>query len=306
MFMQHGIDIPANTLGNWVMQSGEALSPLALALKAEINNTNNLQADETPVTVLSQKSKGYMWCYHSCKPEDRFVLFEYSNNRSSDTVNATLVNYEGILQTDGYDGYNQMRKKEEIISIGCMAHCRRKFAEIIKIGLTGKADEVIAYIKKLYEVEAKAREEKLDFNARKELRQKYAKPILDEMLTWLQKTEPLAPPKSALGAAITYALNQWKYLCRYVEYGEAEIDNNLAENQIRPFALGRKNWMFIGNENAANTAALLYSLIQTCKLHGINARAYLTYVLNQSGRMLRKEVDPKSLLPQFIDKTLLC
>lgn len=305
IFMQQGIDIPANTLGNWIMQSGEALSPLGLALKTEINNTHNLQADESPVTMLSQKSKGYMWCYNSLEPENRFVLFEYSNNRSSDTVNKTLANYSGIMQTDGYDGYNYLRAKKEIIAIGCFAHCRRKFAEIIKIGITGKADEALAFIKKLYEIEAKAREEKLDFNARKELRQKYSKPILDEMLVWLQKTEPLAPPQSALGKAITYALNQWKYLCRYIEHGEAEIDNNFAENQIRPFALGRKNWMFIGNENAANTAALLYSLIQTCKLHNINARVYLTYVLNQAGKMLRKEIDPRSLLPQFIDKTLL-
>lgn len=305
IFMQQGIDIPANTLGNWVMQSGEALSPLGLALKAEINHTHNLQADETPVTMLSQQNKGYMWCYHSCEPKNRFVLFEYSDNRSSDTVNKTLANYSGIMQTDGYEGYNYMRKKEGIISIGCMAHCRRKFAEVIKIGITGKADEALAFIKKLYEIEAKSREKKLDFNARKELRQKYAKLILDEMLVWLQKTKSEALPQSALGKAISYALNQWKFLCCYIEHGEAEIDNNWAENQIRPFALGRKNWMFIGNKDAANTAALLYGLIQTCKMHSINARAYLTYVLNQTGKMLRKEIDPRSLLPQFIDKSLL-
>lgn len=305
IFMQNGADIPANTLGNWVMQSGEALSLIGVALRSEINNTGILQADETPVVVLDKKGKGYMWCYHSCEPENRFVLFEYSSTRSSDTVNATLANYTGILQTDGYEGYNQIQKKKGIIAVECWAHCRRKFAEIIKIGITGKANEAIGYIKKLYEIETEAREEKLNFAARKKLRQTRAKPILDELLSWLKKTKPEALPKSALGGAITYALNQWEYLYRYIEHGEVEIDNNLAENQIRPFALGRKNWMFIGNADAANTAALLYSLIQTCKLHGINARTYLTYVLHQACKMRHKEIDPKSLLPQFIDKNLL-
>jgi len=305
IFMRQGIDIPANTLGNWVMQSGKILKPLAEALRNEIKNINVLQADETPVTVLKKRGKGYMWCYHSCLPENRFVIFDYSSTRGSIAVNAVLKDYQGILQTDGYQGYNEIHAKENVISLGCWAHCRRKFAEIVKIGITGKAAEAIEYIKKLYKYEKQAHEEKLTFAKRKELRQKKAKPIIDEFKIWLEKTLPCAPPNSALGKAIKYALSQWKHLSEYIDHGEAEIDNNWAENKIRPFTLGRKNWMFIGNENAANIAALLYSLIQTCKMHDINARKYFIYVLNQAKKLSLGTIDPKTLLPQFIDKTLL-
>lgn len=304
MLLQDGIDIPANTLGNWIMQCGEILEPLGEAFWKQLLQTNILQADETPVTLLSNDKQGYMWAYHSLKPENKFIVFEYSNSRSQETVNKRLAEYKGFLQTDGYQGYNQMRFKEGVISIGCFAHCRRHFAEIIKTGIVGKANEAVDYIGQLYAIESDARDKKLDFVQRKELRQQKAEPILRELKQWLDKTMPETPPQSALGKAISYALNQWQYLSAYVSHGEVEIDNNLVENKIRPFALGRKNWLFIGNEKAANIAALLYSLIQTAKLHDIHPRDYLIHVLNQAGKMRRQEIDPASLLPQFIDKKL--
>jgi transposase len=116
----------------------------------------------------------------------------------------------------------------------------------------------------------------------------------------------MAPPTSELGKAIGYALNQWEYLTRYIEYGETEIDNNLVENQIRPFALGRKNWLFIGNERAAQTAAFFYSLIQTCRINKIDPRKYLIYALGKTHQMRRGEINPRDLLPQYIEKSLLC
>lgn len=304
MFQQEGIEIPANTLGNWVMQAGEVLSPLGDALWQQIDKINVLQADETPVKVLTKDSKGYMWCFHSCEPNNRFVVFEYSDNRTGAVADQRLKNYQGILQTDGYIGYNRIRFKKDIINIGCWAHCRRKFAEIVKTTkVRGKAHEVVSYIRKLYIIEDKAKE--LSFAAREKLRQKEAKPILDKMDRWLQKSHSTTAPQSGLGKAINYALNQWPYLYKYIKHGEVEIDNNWCENQIRPFALGRKNWLFAGNTRGAKIAALLYSLIQSCKLNKINARQYLNYVLKQVHKLRRGEINPVSLLPQFIDKNLL-
>lgn len=304
IFLQEGIDIPANTICNWFLQAGEVLSPLKEALKKEIDNTNVLQADETPVKVLQNDNQGYMWGYHSCKPENRFVIFEYNNSRSGKVPSNTLEKYQGILQSDGYSGYNQLRAKKGVINIGCWAHCRRNFVETVKLtNSAGKAYEVVKLIKKLYEVEGEAREQKLDFADRKKLRQKQAPPILQEIKNVINGAA--APPKSALGKAITYAKNQWWYLARYIDHGEAEIDNNWIENQIRPFAISRKNWLFIGNEKAAQTAAFFYSLIQTCRLNKIDARKYLIYVLTKAQQMRRGEIDPSTLLPQFINPTLL-
>lgn len=304
IFNQSGLDIPANTIGNWFMESGEVLSPLSEALWNEITETKVLQADETKVKVLADDIKGYMWGYHSCDPTNRFVVFEYNQSRSAQVVSNTLENYKGILQTDGYSGYNKVGDKEGVVHVGCWAHCRRKFIEVIKItNKTGTAHEIVGLIKKLYDIEDMGRTKGMLALERKELRKKEAKPILEKIHKCLTKSN--APPQSGIGSAINYALNQWKYLERYIEHGEVEIDNNWIENQIRPFALGRKNWLFVGNKRAADIAAFFYSLIQTCKLNNIDTQKYLTYVLRQVGRMRRCEVDPKTLLPQFINRNLL-
>jgi transposase len=304
IFAQSGLDIPANTISNWFMQAGIVLEPLKIALWEQLKESKVLQADETTVKVLAGDLKGYMWVYHSCVPENRFVVFEYNDSRSGKVINNTLENYQGILQSDGYSGYNCMREKEGVIQLGCWAHCRRKFVEVVKLtNKTGTAHEMVGLIGKLYQIEGTAREEKLTFAERQKLRQEKSKPILEKIHKCITKAKP--PPQSAIGRAITYTLNQWEYLERYIDYGAAEIDNNWVENQIRPFALGRKNWLFVGNKNAADTAAFFYSIIQTCKLNNIEPQKYLTYVLKQAHNMRRRRIDPKILLPQFIDKNLL-
>ncbi len=307
IFNQEGLDIPDNTLGNWVMKAGVMLEPLENALWQQIPKSKVLQADETPVLVLSNNKKGYLWGYHGCDPGNRFVIFEYANSRGGKVVNTRLDKYQGILQTDGYSGYNGMRASDDVITIGCWAHARRKFKEITKISKNkkGKAHEGLSYIDSLYHVETAAKKNELDFKLRKELRLKEAKPILDEFKLWLNETAPGVPSKSALGAALFYTMHQWPYLYEYINHGEVEIDNNWIENQIRPFALGRKNWLFLGNEDSAAVSARYYSLIQSCILNSINPRKYLNYVFIQAHKMRRKEVDPKKLLPQFINKKLL-
>lgn len=303
IFAQDGIDLPANTICNWFLQAGEVLEPLKIALKDQLNHSGVLQVDETPVQILKKDSKGYMWCYHSLEPKNKFILFEYYHSRESQAVNNNLKDYQGILQTDGYSGYNAISTKDGVIRLGCWAHCRRKFVDVVKISSTGKAQEILKKISKLYQIENKAREQKLDAVSRQQLRQSQAPPILEEIHTLI--TQTTAPPKSVLGGAITYALNQWEHLTKYVDHGEAEIDNNLVENQIRPFALGRKNWLFLGNEKSAEIAAFFCSIIQTCRINNIDPRRYLIHALSKSSGMRRREINPKNLLPQFIDKSLL-
>jgi transposase len=304
IFAQQSLEIPDNTLGNWVMGAAEALFPLRDAIHQQFSNIYILQADETPVTVLKPHKEGYLWAYHSCDPGNRFIFFEFSLTRSGKNVENRLETYQGLLQTDGYSGYNGFRNKNDVINFGCWDHARRKFADVVKINgnnKSGKAGEMLLLIAKLYQIEDDVK--KRNFNDRKKIRQEKTKPILDLIFSKLQKIH--APPQSTLGKAVTYCVNQWPYLSAYVDYGEVEISNCWIENQIRPFALGRKNWLFVGNEHSANKSALLYSLTQTCRLNGIDPRQYLEYVLSQAPKMRRREINPTSLLPQFINKDLL-
>ena len=304
LMQQVGADIPDNTLGNWVMAAADALYPLGTAMWEQIKKVKVLQADETPVKVLEQDKKGYMWGYHSCDIDNRFIMFEYSLSRGGEIPENRLSKYTGILQTDAYGGYNGLRANENIINIGCWDHARRKFADAIKVNnnnKTGLAGQIFALINKLYKVERDA--ENMSFDERYHLRQKDSKPILNEIYRILSGSSPF--PKSLLGKAVYYAINNKTELIEYIEHGDAEISTCWIENKIRPLAIGRKNWLFVGNVVSANKAALLYSLIQTCILHGIDPRAYLNYALRQSHKLRRKEIEPASILPQFIDKALL-
>jgi len=237
-----------------------------------------------------------------------FHCFRFDLTRSGNVVDGDLDSFRGLLQNDGYAGYNAIRSKEEVIPFGCLAHCRRKFVEVVKIGSVksiGKAQEAIEYFKLLYKIEDKARIEKLTLEQRKKLREKESEPILKQLETWLIQTKSQVPPKSHIGNAIDYTLKQWLYVMKYVHYGEAEIDTNWVENAIRPFALGRRNWLFVGNERSAQIGALFYSLIQSAKLNNLNPRIYLHYILTQVHALRKKEIEAKDLLPHRIDREKL-
>ena len=306
MFARDGIDLPDNTLGNWVMKACDALAPLNDALWEEIKKSQYLQVDETPVKVLNADKKGYMWCYHNPAPDNRYVIYDYHLSRGAEVPKTRLKDFQGLLQTDGYGGYNPLRERDDIINLGCFAHCRRKFCDAQKVSgkkAKGLAAHAVKTIAQLYRIEKKI---KTDANDEKEAyRQEHAKPILNKLFSWLIENKSKVLPKSQLGNAFTYALNQWSQLSAYIDHGEANIDNNWVENKIRPFALGRRNWLFVGNERGGKAAALLYSLIQTCQANGINSRSYFNYILNQSAKLRRGEVEAKTLLPQFIDPDLL-
>ncbi len=303
IFLKRGANIPDNTLGNWVMRAAEALLPLHEASKNQIPHVHMMQADETKIKTVKPNKEGYFWGYHSCDPGNRFILFEYSPSRAAQVPNAMLNKFSGILQTDGYSGYNDLRTKSSVINLGCWDHARRKFTDVIKVAdktKQGKASQLLLLINQLYDIERYVKE--WEFPARKDYRQEKAKPVLD--LIYEEALNVNAPPKSLLGIAITYLINQKPYLIKYIDHGEAHISNIWIENQIRPFALGRRNWLFSGTPESANKAALLYGTIQTCNLNNINARAYLEHVLNQAHAMRRGDVSPTSLLPQFIDKSI--
>ena len=303
IFARLGAVIPDNTLGNWVMRAADALTPLEQAFREQISKVKQLQSDDTKIKTLNPNKEGYFWGYHSCDLSNRFIFFEYSASRSASVPNEMLKDFTGILQTDGYSGYNNLRVKTSIISIGCWDHARRKFTDVVKVAdqhKKGRAAKLLISINRLYEIEREAKE--MNFAERKFYRHEHAKPVLDFIHEEILKID--APPKSLLGVAVTYAKNQWPYLIKYVDYGEVPISNCWMENQIRPFALGRRNWLFTGTPESASKAALLYSLIQTCRMNGIDPRKYLEYVLNMSNAMRRGDISPTSLLPQFIDKSI--
>ena len=231
IFSEKGMDIPDNTLGNWVMGAAEVLQPLRLALSQELLRVKVLQVDETPVTVLKPHKKGYLWAYQSCDPNKRFIFFEFSLSRAAENVNRHLKTYQGLLQTDGYSGYSDLRKQDGVVNFGCWDHARRKFVDVVKVNgqnKSGKAGEMLILMSKLYDIEREAKSK--TFGERKSLRQEKSKPILELIYSRLKKIN--APPQGALGKAVQYALNQWKYLINYVDYGEVEISNCWVENQI--------------------------------------------------------------------------
>jgi transposase len=304
IFERAGAVIPDNTLGNWVMRSAEVLEPLRVASKAQISAVRVMQADETKVQTLKPSRQGYLWGYHSCDMGNRFVIFEFASGRGAVFPNAVLKDFSGILQTDGYSGYNDLRKKEGVISLGCWDHVRRKFVDVVKTldkERTGRAAKLLIPINQLYAIEREAKE--MDPDQRRLYREERSSPVLAAIKADFETIN--APPKSLLGQAVIHIKNQWPYLTEYIHHGAVPISNVWMENHIRPFALGRKNWLFTGTPESANKAALLYSLILTCRMNGVDPRKYLEYVLNQANAMRRKEISATLLLPQFIDKTLL-
>jgi transposase len=303
ILLQNGIDIPDNTLGNWVMGAADVLFPLEQAFWMQLIQSRYLQADETTVKILYPDKKGYIWAYHSLDPKNRFILFEFNLTRSGSVPENRLKGFRGILQTDGYAGYERVGNQENIIRIGCWDHARRKFTDTIKVSgnKTGLAHKCLRLINLLYDIERDIKEATPE--VRYETRQKKSKPILNKLFNLANTIKAL--PKSTLGTAITYLKNNERYLLQYIEDGRMQISNILIENQMRPFAIGRKNWLFVGNESSANKSAFLYSLIQSCKLNKIDFRKYLIYVLNNAHAMRRGDIDLKSLLPQFINPEIL-
>lgn len=280
-----GVDIPRATLANWMIKAGQLVQPLINLLRDQLLAHDLIQMDETTVQVLKEsgkaaQSKSYLWLQRGGPPGHPVVLYDYDPGRGQAVPLRLLAGFKGYLQTDGYDGYNAVVAAQQLTHVGCMAHARRRFSEAVKAqgknGKTGKAHQGLAFIQKLYRVETEARH--LQPEQRRELRQEKAIPILQQLRPWLDQSLPQVPPRSATGKALQYLHNEWDKLIVYLENGRLEIDNNLAENAIRPFVTGRKNWMFSDSVAGVNASANLYSLIETAKANGLEPYAYLRQV----------------------------
>jgi transposase len=302
-----GVDIPRATLANWMIKAGTLIQPVINLLRDRLLEYDILQMDETTVQVLkepgkSAQSKSYLWLQRGGPPQNPIVLYDYDPSRSQLVPSRLLAGYKGYLQTDGYSGYNQVVAHNGLIHLGCMAHARRKFSEAVKAQgknkKAGKAQHGLALIQKLYRVEKQARG--LTPEQRHEHRQSQAKPILDRLRTWLDESLPQVPPGTAAGKALNYMNNEWRKLIGYLEDGRLEIDNNLAENAIRPFVIGRKNWLFSHSVAGVKASANLYSLIETAKACELEPYAYLRYLYTNLPGATSVE-DIEALLPGNID-----
>lgn len=302
-----GIDLPRATLANWMIRGGHLVQPLINLLEDRLLSHDIIQMDETTVQVLKEsgkkaQSKSYLWLQRGGPPHQKVVRFHYGPGRGAGVAKRLLAGFKGYLQSDGYDGYNAVVAANELVHVGCWAHARRRFSDAVKAQRKnkrrGKAHRGLMLIQKLYRVEKQAK--RLDAEKRYEHRQHHAGPVLDEVRIWLDQSLPQVPPTSATGKALHYLHKQWPKLVRYLDDGRIEIDNNLAENAIRPFVLGRKNWLFSDSVKGVKASANLYSLIETAKANGLEPYAYLRYVFAELPKA--DTVDAiETLLPGNVD-----
>src|SRR5690606_24092275 len=247
---RHGIDIPRQTLARWVIQCGEHLQPLLNLMRDRLLGSRVIHCDETRVQVMKEPdreptSQSWMWVQTGGPPNQPVILFDYSTSRAQEVPSRLLEGYRGYLMTDDYAGYNALGAQSGVERLGCWAHARRKFVEAQKVqpkGKTGRADIALNLINKLYGIERDLKE--VDDSERLAARQQRSQPLLDQLKAWLDKTQPQVAGQTALGKAVNYLASNWSRLVRYIEGGHLPIGNNRAENAIRPFVIGRKNWLF--------------------------------------------------------------
>lgn len=299
---RHGIDIPRQTLARWVIQCGEHFQPLLNLMRDSLLASRVIHCDETRVQVLKEpdrepSSHSWMWVQTGGPPDQPVILFDYSTSRAQEVPTRLLEGYRGYLMTDDYAGYNALGAQAGVERLGCWAHARRKFVEAQKVqpkGKTGRADIALKMISKLYGIEI-AYKEKSD-EVRKKARQDLSCHVMGQLKEWLRKTLPYVTTQNALGKAVTYLANNWEKLERYVEEGYLPIDNNAAERAIRPFVIGRKNWLFSDTPRGAKASAQLYSLVETAKANGQEPYAWLRHALERLPMATSVE-DYEALLP---------
>ncbi|MBI2792223.1 MAG: IS66 family transposase [Gammaproteobacteria bacterium] len=281
MFKHQGYPISRSTLCDWVSYAAQKLTLAVEKIKAAVLTQNKINTDDTVLPVQDPQVKGRtrtgrMWVYTN----EAGCVYEYTPSRSRDGPSNFLKNYQGTIQADGYSGYNECCALENIHRAGCWAHVRRKFYDVAQLlKEAGKPHVALAYIQRLYKIEREIIS--FGFEHKKQLRQKYAQPILDEFKKWLKIQGALILPKSSFANAIQYTLKFWKELSRYCEDGHIDIDNNAAERAMRPVALGRKNWLFAGSHHGGSVAAIVMSVIETAKLKGLNVMERVKGLLSQ-------------------------
>lgn len=285
IFERSGVALARSTLAQWVGTCGVRLEPLALALKAALLARDVLHADETPVPMLKpglgRTHRAYLWSYGSTQFDPlAAVVYDFADGRSGKHAQTFLNGWSGKLVCDDYSGYKALFERD-VIEVGCLAHARRKFHELHENHRSQIAADALVFFGALYDVETRAREQKLDAIGRQRLRQLLGRPIADSLHQWLILHRQKVPDGSATAKAIDYSLNRWEALTRYLDDGDLPIDNNWLENRIRPVTLGRSNWLFAGSLRAGRRAAVIMSLIQSAKLNGHDPYRYLKDVLER-------------------------
>lgn len=288
LFKEYGIPLSRQTMSSWLLKCADLLKPLYDKLHQVLLLQRVIQADETTLKVIeSDKNKCYMWlyCTGTDSPESNhtdipnIVLYDFHESRASRCTIEFLQGHSGYLQVDGYQGY----ESTQATLVGCWAHARRKFkeADIAQSKgkpKAGKATWAMSHIRKLYRIEATIKDKSP--SEKQAYRVEYAEPLLKEYKEWLDKSILQVPPKSALGLALAYSLNQWPKLIHYLEDGQLNIDNNRAERAIKPFVIGRKNWLFSNTTNGAHASSVLYSIVETAKANNLVPFDYLHQVLS--------------------------
>jgi transposase len=276
-----GLELSRATLDGWVLKVGELLIPVVGAMRQELLSGGYIQADETPVEVQLQEGQGknhqaYLWQYG--RP-GATVVFDFRLGRGREGPKQFLGQFEGILQTDGYTAYDQIGGPK-MVHAGCWAHAQRYFSEAVQLNPQDRiATSILQRIDELFAIDAEARSQELNREARQALRQAKSKPVLDEIRKQVEAARSHALPASALAKACNYTLSLWQKLTRFLEYSELELSNNLAENSMRPVALGRKNWLHIGSPQAGPKIASILSVVESCRRLKLSVRDYLAAVL---------------------------
>ena len=289
-FNRQGLKLSRQTMSNWLLNVSEIwLQPIYNILHERLRKEQVLHADETTLQVLKEAgrpstSKSYMWLYRTSGcAEQAIVLYEYQPTRKAEHAENFLKGFSGWLHADGYQGYHRL--PENIRVVGCWAHARRKFDEALQTLPKEKQKDSPAaigecYCSRLFKLEEAFAE--LTPEERYEKRLEQEKPVLDALLSWANEMQAKTAPKSAMGRAIHYLLEQWPYLIRYLEDGRLELSNNRAERSIKPFVMGRKNWLFANTPGGAQASSVIYSLIETAKENGLDPYRYLLWVLRNA------------------------
>ena len=303
MFKRDGIQLAESTINSWFANTADLLEILYDRIGYHIRHSDHLFVDESTIPVLNVDKpgsavKGYHWIFKSLDPG--LVYFYYNKgSRAKYVLNEALPGFQGAIQCDGYIAYDHLDNTKGVITIGCWAHARRKFEQALEND-PNTARYALLEIQKLYAIERRATQENMNPEQIRELRIAESYPILKSFEDWLLLSTQTILPKSPIGKAVLYTLSLYRRLVRYTLDGRYRIDNNLAENAVRPLALGRKNYLFCGNHQAARRTAIIYSLFGSCQVNNVNPQEWLTDVLNRIQDQNIQKID--ELLPHLWQK----
>ena len=310
MFAEVNISITRGTLSNWMIKCADLLTPLVKLMEADIHSYDIAYADETPLQVLREKDrlptqKSYMWLFIGGPPDKRAFVYQYHQTRAHQIPFDFFADFKGWLHADCYKAYVALGQLEHMTHVACWAHARRYFIDVAKLSKKpGLAHQVVKLIGKLYHLESELKEHQATPDDILSRREKEATPVLAEIKVLLDEAQLKVAPLGPLAKAIFYTLNHWDALTAYLQDGRLEIDNNKSERSIKPFVIGRKNWLFHGNDVGARAGSILFSLIETCKQHKIDVFSWIKYVIANIHQAETIEQLEK-LLPYNIDPQLL-